>query len=240
MEWHASNAEHLACIDRQVGDHGLPPAIYEVVRRTIHATADFDYLHSIHFSDNALKFGAAALAARTTIVVDGPMVQVGIVRTIQDTFANPVYCGAEAITRPQRAKSEVAWGVETLARRYPEAIFAIGQSAEALSTLVSLIEEGEAAPALVIAAPPCFSPLCNDGSAANTSQLNPKQQLAQLNVPHIVTTGTKGAACVAAAIVDGLLDLTWQAYVRKAAAKRRHQEQQSRNAQVPVEAAVTA
>ncbi len=238
MEWHASNAEHLASIDRQVGKHGLSPAIYEVVRRTIHATADFDYLHSIHFSENALKFGAAALAARTTIVVDDPMVQVGIVRTIQDTFANPVYCGAETITRPQRTKSEVAWGVETLARRYPEAIFVIGQSAEALSTLVSLIEAEEAAPALVIAAPPSFIPFKADESTDPPSTLNPKQQLAQLHVPHIVTTCTKGSACVAAALLDGLLDLTWQAYVRKAAAKRRHQEQ-SRKAQTPVGAPVS-
>ena len=237
MEWHASNAEHLACIDRQVGEHGLPPAKYEVVRRAIHATADFDYLHSIHFSENALKFGAASLAARTTIVVDVPMVQVGIVRTIQDTFANPVYCGGEAITRPQRAKSEVAWGVETLARRYPEAIFVIGQSAEALSTLVSLIEVEEAAPALVIAAPPSFPPMDNR-SDDDPDSANPKQQLANLHVPHIVTTGTKGAACVAAAILDGLLDLTWQAYVRKAAAKRRHQEQ-SRKSHSPIDEAVT-
>ncbi|MGK7911908.1 MAG: precorrin-8X methylmutase [Synechococcus sp.] len=239
MEWHASNAEHLACIDRQVGDHGLPPAIYEVVRRAIHATADFDYLHSIHFSENALKFGAASVAARTTIVVDDPMVQVGIVRTIQDTFANPVYCGAETITRPQRAKSEVAWGVETLARRYPEAIFVIGQSAEALSTLVSLITAEEAAPSLIIAAPPSFDPIGKGGPEDAASKLNPKQQLAQLQVPHIVTTGTKGSACVAAAILDGLLDLTWQAYVRKAAAKRRHQEQ-SQKVQPTVGAAVTA
>ena len=224
MEWHASNAEHLASIDRKVGDHGLSPAKYEVVRRTIHATADFDYLHSIHFSANALKSGAAALAARTTIVVDDPMVQVGIVRTIQDTFANPVYCGAEAITRPQRAKSIVAWGVETLARRYPEAIFVIGQSAEALSTLVSLIEAEEAAPALVIAAPPSFASV-SDSSSDASDPTSPKQQLARLQVPHIVTTSSKGAACVAAAILDGLLDLTWQAYVRKAAAQHRHQEQ---------------
>ena len=214
MEWHASNAATLAAIDREAGDHGLSPAKYEVVRRAIHATADFSYLHNILFSPDALQSGAASLAARTTIVVDDPMVQVGIVRTIQETFANPVYCGAETITRPQRTKSAIAWGVETLAHRYPEAIFVIGQSAEALSLLVKLIEAEETQPTLVVAAPPSFSEV-ND----------PKQQLAKLNVPHIVTTDRKGGACVAAAIMDGLLDLTWQAYVRQAAAQHRHQEQ---------------
>ena len=226
MEWHVSNAENLAEIDREVGDHGLAPAKYEVARRAIHATADFSYLQRIVFSPDALQSGAASLAARTTIVVDDPMVQVGVVRTIQATFANPVYCGAETITRPQRTKSAIAWGVETLARRYPEAIFAIGQSAEALATLVKLVEGEEAMPTLVIAAPPSFN-RTND----------PKQQLAQLKVPHIVTTGPKGGACVAAAILDGLLDLSWQAYVRKAAAQRRHQEQ-SRKAKLSVDAVV--
>ena len=89
----------------------------------------------------------------------------------------------------------------------------------------------------MIAAPPSFSPI-GDEFADTPNTLNPKQQLAKLHVPHIVTTGTKGSACVAAAILDGLLDLTWQAYVRKAAAKRRHQEQ-SRKAHSPVGEAVT-
>ncbi|MGK7909066.1 MAG: precorrin-8X methylmutase [Synechococcus sp.] len=214
MEWHASNAKKLATIDLLTYNHGLAPAAYAVVRRAILASGDFDYLNSIHFSPNALTSGAAALAARTTIVVDDPMVQVGIVRTIQDTFANPVYCGAETITRPQRTKPAIAWGVETLARRYPEAIFVIGQSSEALRILVALIKAQEAMPAFVVAAPPSF-----------TTASNPKQQLMELNIPNIVTKGGKGGACVAAAIVDGLLDLTWQAYDLKAAAQQRYQEQ---------------
>ncbi|WP_017324872.1 precorrin-8X methylmutase [Synechococcus sp. PCC 7336] len=204
MEWHTSDAENLAEIDRQVGQHDLAPAEYEVVRRAIYATADFDYLHSIHFSDNALASGAAALAARTTLVVDCPMVQVGIIRTIQNTFANPVYCGTDAITRPQRSKSDTAWGLETLARRYPEAIYVIGQSASAQVGLVELIVEKEVDPALVVAAPPCFG----DTNAS-------RQTLAELGVPHICTTDGKGGSMVAAAILDGLLDLSWQAYARK-------------------------
>ena len=213
MEWHASNAQKLAKIDRLARNHGLAPATYAVVRRVILASGDFDYLNSIHFSPNALKSGTAALAARTTIVVDDPMVQVGIVRTIQDTFANPVYCGAETITRPQRTKPASAWGVETLARRYPEAIYVIGNSSEALLTLVNLIEAKEAMPALVVATPPSFA-----------DDNNPNQQLMELAVPFIANKGGKGTACIAAAIVDGLLDLAWQAYVRKAAAQRRYQE----------------
>lgn len=93
MEWHVTDAESLMIIDQEVGKHELSPAEYEVVRRVIYATADFEYLNLIRFGNEALQAGAAALAARTTIVVDEPMVQVGIAWAVQNTFSNPIYCG---------------------------------------------------------------------------------------------------------------------------------------------------
>ena len=201
MEWHVSDAESLAIIDQEIGNHSLSPAEYEVVRRVIYATADFEYVNLIRFANEALQSGAAALAARTTIVVDEPMVQVGIAQAIQKTFSNPIYCSAEAVTRPQREKTRSAWGMETLARRYPEAIFMIGQSQTSLRSLVQLIKEGEVAPALVIAAPAGFVGLTEA-----------KAELAQSLVPHIRTEGRKGGPAVAAAIMDSLIDLAWHAY----------------------------
>lgn len=201
MEWHVTDAQSLAVIDREIGEHAFSPAEYEIVRRVIYATADFDYKSLIRFSDLALQSGAAALAARTTIVVDVPMVQVGIAPTIQNTFANPVYCSMEAITRPQREKTQVAWGIETLARRYPEGIFVVGQAQTALTSLVELIEAEEIKPALVIGTPAGFV----DVDVA-------KDRLADSLVPHIRINGRKGGAVVAAAIVSGLVELAWQAY----------------------------
>ena len=105
MEWHITDAQSLGIIDREIGPHALSPAEYEIVRRVIYTTADFEYKSLISFSEHALQSGAAALAARTTIVVDMPMVQVGITPVIQSTFANPVYCSMDAITRPQKEKN---------------------------------------------------------------------------------------------------------------------------------------
>jgi precorrin-8X/cobalt-precorrin-8 methylmutase len=140
MEWHVTDAQSLAIIDSEIGDHIFSPAEYEIVRRVIYATADFKYKSLIRFSERALQAGAAALAARTTIVVDVPMVQVGIAQDIQNTFANPVYCSLETVTRPQKEKSRAAWGIETLAKRYPEGIFVVGQAQTALTALVELID----------------------------------------------------------------------------------------------------
>ena len=122
MEWHLTDAQSLAMIDREIGETVFSPAEYEIVRRVIYQTADFDYLSLLRFSEKGLQSGAAALAARSTIVVDVPMVQVGIVPNLQETFANAVYCGTQTITRPQKTKTSTAWGVETLAKRYPKKV----------------------------------------------------------------------------------------------------------------------
>ncbi|MEH1765131.1 precorrin-8X methylmutase [Nostoc sp.] len=201
MEWHVTDAQSLAIIDSEIGVHVFSPAEYEIVRRVIYATADFEYKSLIRFSERALQAGAAALAARTTIVVDVPMVQVGIAYDIQNTFANPLYCSMEALTRPQKEKTRAAWGIETLAKRYPEGIFVVGQAQTALTALVDLIESEEIRPALIIATPVGF---------ANVDEA--KERLQDSLVPYITIDSRKGNAVVAAAIVDGLVDLAWQAY----------------------------
>ncbi|MGK7923378.1 MAG: precorrin-8X methylmutase [Trichodesmium sp.] len=201
MEWHITDAQSLGIIDKEIGPHAFSPAEYEIVRRVIYATADFEYKSLISFSDHALQSGAAALAARTTIVVDVPMVQVGITPVIQTTFANPVYCSMDAITRPQKEKTDAAWGIETLAKRYPEGIFVIGQAQTALSAIVDLIEAEEIRPALVIGTPSGFV-------GVDVA----KSRLYDSMIPHIRIDGRKGSAVVAVAIVNGLVDLAWQAY----------------------------
>ncbi len=201
MEWHVTDAQSLAIIDSEIGDHVLSPAEYEIVRRVIYATADFEYKSFIRFSERALQAGAAALAARTAIVVDVPMMQTGIADKIQNTFANPVYCGTESLTRPQTDKSIAAWGMETLAKRYPEGIFIVGQAQTALISLVDLIEAEEISPALIIATPAIF---LDEGDY--------KRRLQDSLVPNITIDNRKGNAVVAAAIADGLINLAWQAY----------------------------
>jgi precorrin-8X/cobalt-precorrin-8 methylmutase len=201
MEWHVTDAQSLRVIDSEIGDHSFSPSEYEIVRRVIYATADFAFKDCIHFSDQALQSGAAALAARTTIIVDVPMVQVGITPVIQSTFANPVYCSMDALTRPQKGKSQAAWGVETLAQRYPEGIFVIGSSEVALTALVDLIDAEKVRPALVVATPAGF---------IDTAVV--KDRLQDTMVPNVRINGRKGSAVVAAAIINGLVDLAWQAY----------------------------
>ena len=205
MEWHITDAQSLSIIDQEIGEHSRSPAEYEIVRQLIYATADFEYKELLRFSDHSLEAGAAALATRATIVVDVPTVQSAIFPSTCDTFVNPIYCGVEAITRPQKGKTQAAWGIETLAKRYPEAIFIIGESQTALASLVNLIEMGEVKPALVIGTPAGFI----DADVI-------KSRLNDLLVPHIRVDGRKGNAIAAAAIFNALVSLAWQAYGTKA------------------------
>jgi precorrin-8X/cobalt-precorrin-8 methylmutase len=39
-----------------------------------------------------------------------------------------------------------------------------------------------------------------------------KEQLAESLIPHVCVDGRKGSPVVAAAIINGLVDLAWQAY----------------------------
>ncbi|MFM1843165.1 MAG: hypothetical protein RLZZ490_1907 [Cyanobacteriota bacterium] len=205
MNWHITDAQNLALIDREVGSHGFPPAQYEIIRRVIYATADLEFLNLIEFSDRVLTIAAAALASRTTILVDGPMVQVGIVPNLQKTFANPVYCGTQTITRPQKEYTEEAWGILNLANRYPDGIFVLGHSQTALDALMKLVDKQHIQPTLIVATPAGFS---------STQAI--KKRLKQSKIPNITTAGHKGSAVVAVAVINALVDLAWKAYEQKA------------------------
>lgn len=204
MEWHITDAQSLALIDLEVGSTNLFPAEYEVLRRIIYATADFDYQSLIRCSADALQEGAAALAAQCPIVVDVPMVQAGILPYVQSTFANPLHCAWEVNQRGTDDPTGIApeaLGMQRLAQRLPEGIFIVGQSQAALTMLVELIEADAVRPALVV------------GTPAGIFEADvAKQRLQDSMVPQIRVDGRKGSAVVAVAIATALIDLAWIAY----------------------------
>jgi precorrin-8X/cobalt-precorrin-8 methylmutase len=71
----------------------------------------------------------------------------------------------------------------------------------ALAALVDLIERGKIQPALVVGTPAAF--LEGDGL---------KGRLRHTSVAQVTVEGSKGGATVATAIMEGLIDLAWQAY----------------------------
>ncbi len=200
MDLHITDASSLAIIDRQVDNQQLSPAEYEIVRQVIYRTADFEYSSLLRFSKNVLTIGSAALAARTSIIVDVPAIQVSIVPWLQQTFGNPVYCCTTTNVRPQKRKTKAAWGLETLAKNHTDSIYVIGQDQTALTTLVELTQRKVINPTLAVVTAPVFV------------EQDMKQFLKAADIPSIYIDGSKGNAIVAATIINSLVNLSWQAY----------------------------
>ena len=200
MDLHFTEASALAAIDRQVynSDRDISPAQYEIVRRVIYHTADFEYVSLLRFSKDALAKGAAALTAATPIIVDVPEIQVSIVPQLQQTFLNPVYCCATSSTEANGSKTKTACGLEKLASAHPQAIYIIGSDETAFNTLHKLIASKAISPSFVIATAPRL--------------LEPEAKFSSDSLaPVIYTAGTKGGYNVASAILKSLVSLTWKA-----------------------------
>ncbi|NJK59139.1 MAG: precorrin-8X methylmutase [Oscillatoriales cyanobacterium SM2_1_8] len=206
MDGYKRELQQRAIVDRTLLDWTGAAAQREVLRQVLATTTDFAYKDSLQFSEDALSTGAAALAARTPIVTDTALIRVGLVDRLAETFGNPVYCATDAFARSPRAKA--ALGIEALASRYPQALFAIGESQASLAALLRLMASGEVKPPLVVAVPPNLTQLVAEEDDLSAS-------LRRSEVPHILTRDHRGNPLVAIAVLQALLDLAWQAYGRE-------------------------
>ncbi|MDB5870500.1 MAG: precorrin-8X methylmutase, partial [Polaromonas sp.] len=71
--------DSFAVIDREVTSHAYTPAQWPIVRRMIHANADFDFNGLTDFHPQAVAAGVAAVLSRCTrVVADVEMICVGL------------------------------------------------------------------------------------------------------------------------------------------------------------------
>ncbi|MFT0813306.1 cobalt-precorrin-8X methylmutase [Synechococcus sp. OH20] len=181
-------------IDQEIGPHPWQGIPYEIVRRAIHATADFELRDRFVFSPTAVEVGLAALRQQRPVVVDVRMVAAGIQAGLA-AQGIPLYCALDWVEDPPAAgQTRTAQGMIQVARRYPEAIFVVGNAPTALLALVEEIRAERIRPSLVIGVPVGF-----------VAVEEAKQALAQTDVPQIRVEGRKGGSPVAAAIVNALL-----------------------------------
>ena len=57
MKPHEIEELSFEIIDREAGDHGFNQEKWPIVRRMIHTSADFEYINTIKFSENAVQKG---------------------------------------------------------------------------------------------------------------------------------------------------------------------------------------
>ncbi|MDU0460629.1 MAG: precorrin-8X methylmutase [Geobacteraceae bacterium] len=192
-------AESFRIIDSEAGDHGWPREEWQVVRRAIHTSADFEYAGSMVLSDGVIEKAVAALKSGAGIVTDTNMAMSGIARARLAPFGCSVAChvsdpdvaelaGMLGITRSIAAMRKA---VADPANR----IFVIGNAPTALFELLRLMREGQADPALIVGLPVGFV-----GAEESKNALAAGGH----EVPFITNIGRKGGSNVAAAVVNAL------------------------------------
>lgn len=195
-------AESFRIIEAEVGAHPWPPAEWQVVRRVIHTSADFDYARSMHFSADAVAGGVAAIRRGRGIVTDTAMALAGIAKPRLEKFGIAAAC---YVADPEVAREAKAQGItrSILAMRKGAAdpgngIFVIGNAPTALFELLRLVKEEGVCPDLIIGMPVGFV-----GAAESKERLI--AGAAESRTPFIANRGRKGGSNVAAAVVNALL-----------------------------------
>ena len=185
-------------IDRDAGDHGFPAEQWQVVRRVIHTSADFEWQTMIRLHPNAIAAGVAAIGDGCSVVTDTNMARVGIRRRDMARFGGSVRCYmadervVETAAREGTTRARAA--VDAAAAEVPGGIYVVGNAPTALLRLLELVDQGRVHPALVVGLPVGFV------NAAESKAL-----LLDYDLPYITNVGRKGGSNVAAAVLNALI-----------------------------------
>ena len=82
----------FAIIDQEAGAHDFGPREWQVVRRVIHATADFEFKQLMRLSPDAIASGIAALRGGCPIVVDVKMIIAGLNEDRLNAYRCETHC----------------------------------------------------------------------------------------------------------------------------------------------------
>jgi precorrin-8X/cobalt-precorrin-8 methylmutase len=195
--------QSFAIIDAEVGAHALPPSEWEVVRRVIHATADFELQSLIGFGGGAIDAGVQALRRGAPVLVDVKMIAAGLNEARLASYGCHVHgfiSDEDVIAEATAQNSTRAIAAMRKAQRLgllEGAIVAVGNAPTALLEVLRIAREDRVRPALVIGVPVGFV------SAAES-----KQALAESDLPFIALRGRKGGSPIAVAILHALLLLS--------------------------------
>jgi precorrin-8X/cobalt-precorrin-8 methylmutase len=190
-------------IDAEIGPHDFNDWEYEVVRRVIHATADFEYKHLIRLSPDAIDQGIAALRTGCNIFVDVKMISAGLNADRLAAYGCQQFCyisDDEVIATAKEEDSTRA--IESIRKAHrlgklEGAVVAVGNAPTALLEVARLYREIGVRPALVIGVPVGF-----------ISASESKEEILQTDLPYIVSRGRKGGTTIAVSIIHALLLLS--------------------------------
>jgi len=195
--------DSFAIVDNEVGAHNYTDAQWNIVRRMIHATADFEFNGLARFQPQAVEAGLAAILAGSPIVADVEMICVGLSKPRLSHFGvNTHHFISDADVITQAKAENTTRAVQAMRKAHKAgllegSIIAVGNAPTALLEVIRLIKLDNLKPALIVGMPVGFV------SAAES-----KAELELLaDVPWIITHGRKGGSTLVVAAIHALLAL---------------------------------
>lgn len=192
----------LAIIEDTVGEHGFDARQWAIVRRMIHASADFSILPLIKFNADPISKGIKALKQGASIITDSSMLKSGISRA-RLLKINPVYkkdnifCNIADNEVARLAKENnlprSVYNIRSLKDKIQNGIVCIGNAPTALWEVIRLVKEENIVPDLVFAMPVGF---------VNVAET--KEMIKQTDASYILMEGLRGGTTFVVAAVNAI------------------------------------
>jgi precorrin-8X/cobalt-precorrin-8 methylmutase len=191
---------------------GYPAEYVPVIKRVIHATADFELGLSLKFHPDAVKTAIAAIRSGKDILTDVEMVRTGVNKQLLSKWGGKVICNIQDLPAGdalyghphETGLTRSAAGIELAMKENNNiGITAVGNAPTALLKVIDILTTGQphgAVPTssriLVIGVPVGF-----------VKAYESKALLASQDFPFITNLNRKGGSTVAVAIVNALLKM---------------------------------
>jgi precorrin-8X/cobalt-precorrin-8 methylmutase len=183
-------------IDAEIGSHGYNELEWPIVRRVIHATADFDFARKgkIIFHNNPIDSAFNAIKNKCNIVTDVDMVLSALnKKSIADLgLKSACYISDKTLSDKARlynkTRSEMA--IRYAADEINGGIVAIGNAPTALYEIIKMVRENVTKPALIV---------------GFVSASESKDELTKIDTPFISNVGRKGGSPAASSIVNAIM-----------------------------------
>ena len=190
-------------VTEEAGEHNYTEAQWQIVRRMIHATADFEFNGLAEFHPDALDAGMRAILAGRPIIADVEMICVGLSKPRLQHFGVEPHQFISDEDVIEKAKAEnTTRAVQAMRKAHAKdllnnGIIGIGNAPTALLEIKRLILDEGVKPAIIVGMPVGF-----------VSAEESKDELALLNdIPWIITRGRKGGTTLVVSALHALLAL---------------------------------
>ena len=176
----------------------LDEEVKPIVKRVVHATADFSFAENLRFAPGAVGRMREMLVAGATIVTDTNMALSGINRAAAKKLKATLRCdmadASVAAEAKARGVTRVSVCVERALEEQGNVLFACGNAPTALIRMLELLDGRTPENLAVIGVPVGF-----------VNVVEAKQMLWESGLTCITALGRRGGSSVAAAIVNALM-----------------------------------